>query len=159
MKKILWVLFSLTAVVGCTKTFSIAKPQNLSAYQVTLPASPNDIYYALRWALTSNGYPIVEEDLQNGIITTHYVPVGAASHYADVFGHKDFGVTNAHHQLEVRLIPKSGKTAVQIHSRVQSLVQPFRSTGSEEKKILAKIGDYLRKNHVQITNLGVVKEL
>lgn len=155
----IFLFLVFASLVGCTKTFSVAKPQNLPAYQATFAVSPNDLYYALRWALTNHGYPIADEDFQNGVITTHYVPVTATSHYVDVFGRKDFGVTNSHHQLEARLMPKEGVTIVTLHSRAQSVAQPFRSTGDEERKILAKMGDYLRKKNIQVTNLGLVKEL
>lgn len=155
--RIILIVFGFLAAVGCTKTFSVAKPKNLPAYRATFSASPNDLYYALRWALTANDYPIAVEDFQNGVITSRYVAVSASSHYLDVFGRRDFGVTNSYHQLEVRLTPKGEKTIVTLHSRIQGVAQPLRSTGEEEKKILAKIGDYLRKNTVQITNLGAVK--
>lgn len=141
--------------MGCTKTFRVASPTMPRIIKQEFAASPNDIYYALRWALRSHGYPIAEEDLQNGVIKTRYVPVKSNSHYVDVFGRPDYGVNGAYHQLELRLVPHNGKTEVQIGSRIQSVVANLKSTGGEEKMILGKITDYLRSPNAQVTNLGV----
>lgn len=152
-----WIV-SLTlamTTLACTKVHRTATPVMPKLYQQTYAATPNAIYYALRWALKTYGYPIAEEDLQNGIIKTRYVPVGATSHYIDVFTHKDFGVNGAYHQLEVRLVPKGGQTEVQVGSRIQAAVSPIYSSGEEEKLILSKVADYLRSQNAQVTNLGI----
>src|SRR3989338_7668450 len=122
---------------GCTKTLRTAKPSQPQMYKQTFAASPNDIYYALRWALRSYGYPIAEEDLQNGVIKSRYVPVKATSHYVNVFARPDYGVSAGYHQLEVRLIPQNGKTEVQIGSRIQSMIARLRSNGTEENLVLS----------------------
>lgn len=149
------LLFSLFSLSSCTKTVATAKPMALPAYKQTFAATPNEIYYALRWALKAYDYPIAEEDLNNGIIKSRYVPVKATSHYVDLFGHQDFGVSGAYHQLEVKLVPKNGHTEVQIDSRVQAVVKNIKSTGQEEELILTKVEDYLRSANTSVTNLGV----
>jgi len=158
MKKIfsasLFLCF-FVSLMGCTKTYRVATPSSPRLIKHTFAASPNDIYYALRWALRAYGYPIAEEDLQNGVIKTRYVPVKAHSHLLDTFGSPDYGINGAYHQLEVRLVPQNGKTEVQIGSRIQSVVANLKSSGREERLILEKVSHYLRSPNVQVTNLGV----
>lgn len=155
MKKILLLLCCLVPFTACTKVFRVAKPSSPHYFKRTYAASPNDIYYALRWALRTHGYPIAEEDLQNGVIKSRYVPVKARSHYLKLFGRQDFGVSGGYHQMEVRLVPRGGNTEVQIGSRIESMVVHLQSAGTEEGMILEKIADYLRSPQAQVTNLGV----
>lgn len=153
-----WLMMAaLTAGIlgGCTKVFRTAEPTAPQIFKKRYEATPNDLYYALRWALKTYGYPIAEEDLQNGIIKSRYVPVKAASHYIAVFGRQDYGASGAYHQLEVRLLPAGAQTEVQIGSRIQGVVSKLKSSGREEKMIFSKVGDYLRDPNIQVTNQGV----
>lgn len=152
-----WMMIAAAAVMlgGCAKVFRTAEPATPQIFKKRYEATPNDLYYALRWALKTYGYPIAEEDLQNGILKSRYVPVKATSHYVAVFGRKDYGVTGAYHQLEVRLLPAGAQTEVQIGSRIQGVVSKLQSSGREEKMIFAKVGDYLRDPNIQVTNQGV----
>lgn len=153
-----WLMIAALAagiLGGCTKVFRTATPTTPQIFKKRYEAAPNDLYYALRWALKTYGYPIAEEDLQNGIIKSRYVPVKAASHYIAVFGRQDYGVSGAYHQLEVRLLPAGAQTEVQIGSRIQGVVSKLQSSGREEKMIFSKVGDYLRDPGIQVTNQGV----
>lgn len=156
MKKIFFCFFAgLLFLSACTKTYTTAKPGEPKLYKKIYSAKPNDLYYALRWAFKAYGYPIAEEDLQNGVIKSRYVPVGANSHYIDVFRRKDFGLSGAYHQLEARLLPHGDKTTLQIGSRIQSIVANIHSTGREEAMLFEKVSDYLRSPNVQLTNQGI----
>lgn len=156
MKKML-ICFcaALLSLSACTKTYTVAKPSEPKLYKKVYSAKPNDLYYALRWAFKTYGYPIAEEDLQNGVIKSRYVPVRANSHYIDVFKHKDFGVSGAYHQMEARLLPHGDKTTLQIGSRIQGIVARIHSTGTEEAMLFEKVSDYLRSPTVQLTNQGI----
>lgn len=134
---------------------SIAK--NVHYESITYAAVPNDIYYAVRWALKENGYPIDKENLNEGVITTSWVPVTTDSHYIPVFGRRDYGVTNSYHQLQVQVTSEEGRTRVRIGSRVMGLVSNIESTGTEEKKVLANVGNYLRTKDPDVTNLGLIE--
>ena len=155
IKKLLLILCCFVSFTACAKVFRVAKPAQPHYYKKTYAASANDIYYALRWALRANGYPIAEEDLKNGVLKSRYVPVKANSHYLPLFGRQDFGANGAYHQLEIRLVPHNGTTEVQIGSRIESIVAHLQSAGTEEQMILQKVGDYLRSPNAQVTNLGV----
>ncbi|MBI4124344.1 MAG: hypothetical protein HY466_00240 [Deltaproteobacteria bacterium] len=152
---LLFASLLLCTSLACTKTYRTARPEMPKVYKKTFAANPNAVYYALRWALPAQGYPIADEDLHNGIIKTRYVPVGAVSHALPLFGRNDYGVNGAYHQLEVRLVPQGGRTEVQVGSRIQAVVSPLRSTGREEARLFDKIGDYLRDRNAALTNQGI----
>ncbi|MBN1283334.1 MAG: hypothetical protein JXA24_06150 [Proteobacteria bacterium] len=120
-------------------------------------ANPNDLYYAVRWALKEAGYPVDNEDLPGGVITTKWTPVTVDSHYMEVFGQKDYGVTNSYHQLEVRIVPQAGRSLVEVGSRVKTIAHGLKSSGTEERRVLACVGDYLRSGEPNLTNLGITE--
>lgn len=151
----LFSALGLLLSVGCTKTYSVAKETSPKLIQKEFSASPNDLYYALRWAFRNHGYPMAVEDFQNGVLKTRFVSVKPSSHYILIFDRKDFGVTGAYHQLEARLVPRGGKTVLQIGSRIKGIIANIHSNGSEEAMILSKVADYLRDPNVPITNQGV----
>lgn len=153
--RLFFLLLFGSMALSCAKTYSVAQPKMPKIYQKSFSATPNDIYYALRWVFRSFGYPIAEEDLQNGVIKSRYVPVKATSHYVKIFGRKDYGVTGAYHQLEARLVPKGGGVIVQVGSRFQGIVASLKSTGREENLVLDKVSDYLRSPSAQVTNQGL----
>lgn len=155
-------MISLAGVVLLVFAASCSKPlitatasDNVLFMSRDYGASANDLYYATRWALGEAGYPIAREDLQDGVITTAWLPVKSDSHYVPVFDRRDFGVTNSYYRLEIRIEPDGGQTEVKVGSRVKGIVSKLRSSGIEEDKILARIGDYVRKGEPEITNLGI----
>lgn len=149
-------LFLLFFVSSCAKPLASAKvAKDVEYASRDYAASANDIYYAMRWALVECGYPTSNENLQDGVITTAWVPVKSSSHYVDTFGRPDYGVTNSYHQLEIQVVPDGGRTTVKVGSRVKTLVARLKSSGTEEKKILDSIGTRLRKSEPTLTNLGI----
>lgn len=154
--KIIVASILLVAAAGCTKPLAGARMAGEVEYvSRDFAAVPNDIYYAVRWALGEGGYPVAKEDLQNGIVTSSWLPVKSDSHYAGTFGRRDLGVTNSYYQIEVQVIPGEGRTSVKVGSRVKTLVAGLKSSGGEERKVLDRIGDCLRKNEPNVTNLGI----
>ncbi len=72
-----------------------------------------------------------------------------------MFDRRDYGVTNSYYQLDIRVVDKSGRTLVKVGSRVKTLANKLKSSGEVEHKVLADVGNYLRKSAPDITNLGV----
>ena len=146
----------LAVMASCNNHFVNAKvSKDVEYFKHEYDASANQCYYALRWALKMNGYPIVKENLRDGIIETAWVPANADSHYMPYFGRKDSGVSGTYHQLEVKVVPIGGKTTLEVASRIKSVVSTMKSSGFEERKILAEVGDYLRAGEPVITNEGI----
>lgn len=141
---------------ACTRPLADAEvAKSVHYYSRDFAATPNEIYYALRWALEEGGWPVAGENLQGGIIKTSWLPVTSDSHYIDVFGRRDFGVTNSYHRLEINVVPEGDRTAVEIGSRTKALVARLKSSGVEERRVLDLIGNYLRRGEPAVTNLGI----
>ncbi len=149
------ILFSLT-VSSCGKALIDSREYtDGKRWSRDYNALPNDIYYAIRWALRDHGYPIGNENLHQGLITTAWMPVKSDSHCVWLFDRCDYGVINSYYQLDVYVHTGTGRTLVKIGSRLKGLVENQVSTGREEKKILASIGDFLRKSTPDISNVGI----
>lgn len=156
---ILVLLVGITAG-ACNKPFLRAKAsKNVHFESEVYKASANDCYYALRYAFKVNGYSLSSENLTDGILTTTWLPVTSDSHYLPLFDSRDYGVTGAYHQLEARVVPRGHTTTkLEIGSKVKAVVTGLKSSGVEEKKILATVGDYLRKHEPEITNEGLEED-
>jgi uncharacterized lipoprotein len=143
-------------LAGCSKPMAEARIVKNIDYQTDdYAAQPNDVYYAIRNAFARNGYTVASENLAEGVITSTWQPTTSDSHYFPVFGRRDLGAINSYYQLEVQVAPDSGRTRVKVGTRVKSLVSNLTSTGIEEGKILAGVGDSLRKAEPTVTNLGI----
>ncbi len=151
------VVVSLMLVaVGCSKPLADAQViKNIHYFSDDYAAQPNDVYYALRFALEQNGFPMNAENMQDGVFTTAWLPVTSDSHYIPLFNRKEYSVTNSFFQLDIRVVPMDGRTQVDVGTRVKSLVDKLKSSGVIERQVLADIGNFLRKGEPTITNLGV----
>lgn len=150
------VLCILAPLFSCSKPLIDARlVERVEYYSRDYAALPNDVYYAIRWALKEHDYPVDKEEMQTGTLLTSWVPVTSDSHFVPVFGRRDYGVTNSYYQLDVQVVGGEPRTVVKVASRAKGLVSNLRSSGIEEKKILDGIGNYLRKQAPDITNLGV----
>lgn len=153
---ILALVIFAASLVSCSKPLVSASVKGDIGYlSRDFAATPNNVYYAIRWALQERRYPIANEDLQGGILTSAWVPTKSDSHYIEMFGKPDMGVTNSYYQLEVQVIPQGSRTEVKVGTRIKSVVSTLKSTGFEERKILSSIGDNLRKSEPDISNLGI----
>lgn len=155
-------LFFMVAVMfaaqACAKPLATAKVlPEVNYISREFAAVPNDVYYSVRWGLDQHGYEVATEDLENGIITTAWRPVTSDSHYLPFFNRRDYSVTNSYHQLEIHISSQDGRSRVKVGSRIKSLVSNLKSSGIEERKVLASIGDYLGTSEPEITNLRVTR--
>ncbi len=151
---------ALIAVINfsaCSKPMAEAKERSLVKVARTFNTDANEAYYAVRWALKTSGYSITNEDLQNGVVMSSWLPSKVDSFYVDPWGgHPDFGADGAYYRLEVKIVPTddSGKTRVEVISHVKSLIAHLHSSQIYEKKILSKVSDYLRNPDLRVTNIG-----
>lgn len=155
---IIVLVLVLGVIAGaCNKPFLRAKTsKNVEFESKVFNATPNDCYYALRYAFKVNGYSMGSENLMDGVLTTTWTPVTSDSHYMQVFDSRDYGVTGSYHQLEARVVPRGqDNTKLEVASRVKGVASNVKSSGVEERRILATVGDYLRKHEPEITNEGI----
>lgn len=142
--------------MGCAKPLVRASAKMMEPVARSYPADPNQVYYAIRWALAHRGYPVASEHLPSGLITTAWLPTTADSHFLQPFRSRDYGTTGGHHQLELRVANEGpGRTRVEIVSRLKSVLAYVQSSGRQETAVLDEIGHYLHSGDIQVTNTGV----
>jgi len=105
--------------------------------------------------LNATGYIIANENATEGTITSTWQPTKSDSHALDLFNRRDFGANGAYYQLEIHVTNESGKTRVDVGSRVDSVVANLKSTGIEERRVLNVIGNYLRSSEPELSNIGL----
>jgi hypothetical protein len=155
---LLFVVAVVFAASACAKPLATAKVlPDVNYISREFAAEPNDVYYSVRWGLDQNGYAVAHEDLKSGIVTTTWQPVTSDSHYVPMFDRRDYIVTKSYHQLEIQISSQDGRSRVKVGSRIKSLVSNLKSSGIEERKVLASIGDHLGTGEPEITNLGVTR--
>lgn len=157
--KIIVLLFAI-AFTACAKPAVVGKEQTLAPVERIFVADPNQAYYAIRWALAATGYPVGSEDLRNGVISTTWVPALAGSQYLDPYdrndpGARDWGNTGGYFRMDLQVIPEGDKTRIVVTERVRSVIANIKSSGEQEARVLAKIGDYLRNGDPDVTNVGI----
>ena len=161
MRKIATVFLILIAssIAACSKPMvsSTINP-DVKYLSRDYAAVPNDIYYAVRAVFRDLDYPVNEENLSSGVITSTWMPTTSDSHYMLLFDRKEYGVTNSYYQMEVQVVSEEGRTRVKAGTRLKGIVANQHSSGIEEKKLLDLVGNYLRKSPPDVTNLGLVNE-
>lgn len=155
-KKLIPLVLFFAVLCGCPKNGIQARViEDVKYYTNDYAANITDINAAIKWALEENKYKLNSEDVSGGVFTTTWEPVKSDSHFMPFFGRRDMGVTNSYHQLEIKVVSEDGRTKVKAGSRIKSLVPNLESTGTEEKKVLLSVGDYLRKQEPEVTNFGI----
>jgi hypothetical protein len=160
MKRIAWISFAiiLVTIAACSKPLAIATVNPKVRYVTReYTATPNDVYYAVRWALDQHGYALDQENLADGIVTSTWGPIRSDSHYVEMFNRPQYTANSAYYQLDVKIAPEGDGTKVKVGTRIKSLTSMLMSSGVEEDKVLVSVGDYLRTDAPDITNLGAGK--
>lgn len=157
-RRLILTLLLIVMCAGCSNSVVNAKTsKDVHYYSRTYSATPNQCYYALRWALKINGFPLAHENLHAGVLKTSWEPVSSDSHYIEPFDSRDYGVTGAYHQLEVKVVPIGTKTKVEVGSRVKSVAVGVKSSGIQERRVLAQVGNYLRDAEPALSNDGIAE--
>ena len=116
------------------------------------------VFEAARRALTEEGYKLLEDQPDHGILETGWVPSKAASHYVDLFDRKDYATVGSYYKLHVEVVPQEDRQRVEIRSIVKSTISNLKSSGSEENRIFSRISDLLRSASIEITNVGMTEK-
>lgn len=148
-------LLLIFTLLGCNKAVVHGKVRPIAPIAQTYSSSTTETFAAAKKALTLLGYEIKEEDATEGLLRTDWRSTKSSSHYTELFDQKDYGTVGAYYRLEVKVGEQDGKGKVWVSAPVKSLVGHQKSTTTEEKKVLQKIGDLLRSPDFEMTNLGV----
>lgn len=156
----LLMIMMLLVAAACSKPLIQGKEQTTKSYEKTFSATPNQVYYAIRWALAEDSYPVGREDLANGEISTTWVPTTPNSHFINPFDRtdpdtRDYDNFAGYYKLVLNVTPEGGKTRVVISSRVRTIVHEVKSSGLQEEDVFKKIGNYLRSDDPEVSNLGL----
>lgn len=155
MKKGWLGIMVMLSMVACAKGVVTATTHDGVPVEKSYFADTNKVYYAVRWAMEQNGYPVAREDLQNGHLESGWLATKSDSHYIPVFGRQDYGVNGSYYKFNIDIIPDGSQTHVKVTSEMKTLIHNLASSGREEKALLAKTADFLRTGDVPLTNVGI----
>lgn len=155
MKKILPLLLLTLLIGGCNRAIVHGRERPIEPLSRSYPQPVDQTFQAAKQALTQLGYEIRQEDKGEGLIRSSWVSTKATSHYTDLFDQKDYGTVGTYYRVELKVTAHNGKSQVTVGLPVKSLVPHQKSTYREERRVLRKIADLLRKDDFEMTNLGV----
>lgn len=162
MKKIIFRLLTLISAIlffsagMCTKVAVYGTDTNTDAvvkiYNADLYSSADRIQKAIE----SLGYAVTRADDTVTRFTTAWKLAPPDSHYSSYFNRKDFSASlGAYYQLVVEVTDLSPRLRVSVSTQVKSVAGKLTSANVLEKKILARIDDFLRSPQIEMTNVGV----
>ncbi len=147
-------LISLLVLTACNKPVVQGKVRPISPLTRSYSHATPTTFEATRQALTLLGYQIRKENPEEGRLQTEWRSTTATSHYTEVFDQKDFGTVGTYYRLEIQVREKGNGSEVEVAAPVKSLVAHQKSTSQVEKKLLKKVGDLLRGDDFEMTNVG-----
>ncbi len=154
--KYLPLLIALLATTGCTKVLVYGKDHPAAAtIEKKFSAPAKETFESGKKALDMLGYKIDDSDEAKGSIRSGWMSTKSNSHYLDLFERKDYGTTGAYYRVEISIEEEGGKSVVTISTPVRSLVNHVISSGREERRVLNKMADLLRREDFEMTNVGV----
>ena len=152
MKK--WLLLALALLPACNKAVVHGRERPAEPVTQRYDRPVPEIFAAAKTALSQLGYEIRDSDESRGLIRTGWTATRAGSHYTEIFDRKDYGTTGAYYRLDLTVEEREGKTEVSVAAPVKSLVPHQVSSRREERKVLSKIADLLRREDFEMTNVG-----
>jgi hypothetical protein len=120
-----------------------------------------DVYTAMEQtqrALEALNYKVllVQEGMDQ--MKTGWRPTPPDSHYFSLFGRKDYsGNAGVYYQVIVDFVDDGTQVKVSVYTQIKSLVGKLKSSFVIEKKVLAKLDDFLRSPQIEINNVGVTE--
>lgn len=148
-------LFVLLTGSACNKAILHSKDREMEPVSRTFATSVPDALRVAKEVLLNLGYKIDNEDPAAATLKTGWRSTRASSHYLDLFDRQDYGTVGAYYRIDLRVKESSGKADVEVSAPVRSVIGRIRSSHREEKKILGKIADQLRREDFEMTNVGV----
>lgn len=149
-------LFLFLSAGMCTKVAVYGTDTNTDAvvkiYNADLYSSADRIQKAIE----SFGYAVTRVDDMATRFTTAWKLVPPDSHYSGYFNRKDFSASQgSYYQLIVEVTDLSPRLRVSVSTQVKSVAGKLTSAHVLEKKVLARIDDFLRSPQIEMTNVGV----
>lgn len=148
------LLAMIGSLTGCNRVLLHSKDKDMDPLTQVFSIGTDDALKTAKEALTVLGYKIEREESSS--LKTRWESTKASSHYVDLFGHKDYGTVGAYYRLVVQVANKDGKAEVSVSAPIRSVItRRVYSANREEKKVLKKMADLIRKDDFEITNVGL----
>ena len=152
----IWISFSAQT---CTMVIVHGKDHATQPYKASFQSDRGSILAAAKKSLEDKGFQILTYEETPGKIVTGWRPVAADSHYFNLFGRKDYGVSDgAYYQLFVDLIDEGNQTKVLISTTTKNIVGKLESSGKIEKAVISDMEVLLQSPQIEMTNVGVSKK-
>ncbi len=155
---ILLVFLGLALALGggsaCQRKILYSKDREMKSVSRLFNTSADEAFRAGREAVTRLGYRVERENIPQKTLQTGWISTKANSHYVDLFDHQDYGTVGAYYRLELRVEESEGKALVEVSAPVRSIVGRMKSSQREEKKVLQKIADLVRREDFELSNVG-----
>lgn len=150
------LVFASLSFTACTTALIDGKVTAFEGVSKVFDCDANKAYYAVRWAIQQEGYPVASENLVDGVLETDWIPTKSDSHYIAPFGRRDYGANAAYHQVVVNISPvNGGKTKVEVITKINAVFAHGKTSLVQENKVMSRVADYLRNPNITVTNLGL----
>lgn len=148
-----------TSAQLCTKAIVHGRDYDTQPKTETYEHNRKTINEAIEKTLDHFGYDIVSKNEEGGNFVAGWKPVTVDSHYFDLFGRKDYGLSDgAYYKLLVDIIPQGQRMKVAVATTVKSVSGKLNSSGKLEKKFIKQLSAYLRSPQIEMTNVGVTEK-
>lgn len=158
MTKAILLGFLIFSFIGCSKPMVTGKDVAMEPVIKSFNAPREAVFEAANQALRDMKYKVEYADLDQGALRTGWVPTTADSHYIELFGREDYGVTNAYYHLAVRLSEEDDRMTVEVSAPLRTIIAKMHSSHRQEKKFLSKMKDFLRPADFKVTNIGTLDD-
>jgi hypothetical protein len=157
-RRLLWgiTMFAVISSSSCTKVLLHSKDKEHPAVSQLFNTSVEEGVKVGREALVRLGYKISREDTDPPQILTGWQSAKAASHYIDLFDRKDYGTISAYYRMKLTVEERAGRALISVSTPTRSIISGrLKTSFREERKVLRKIADLIRKEDFDITNVQV----
>lgn len=146
----------MICIAACSKPMAEGRvSKDIRYIAKKFDANKEEVFYAVRWALKINGYPIARENQNEGVVESTWLPTKSDSHALILFDRPEFPVNGGYYQLIVNVTPEDGRMRISVGSKFKAVMTGLKSTGIEERRVLREIGNYLRVKEPDVTNIGL----
>lgn len=164
MFRALYIIFFLLLWFGstgqtCTKEIVYGKDYYTQPKTAWFSNDQATVMTAVQKTLEQLGYQLHNIDNEKGRIVTGWRPVEGDSHYFNLFGRRDYGISDgAYYRLTVDLAQEGSQIKVAVGTTIKTVVGKLETTGKLERRIIDQLETYLRPPQIEMTNVGVRKK-
>lgn len=147
------------SAVACSRPLVTGRDVEMKSVTMSFNAPLIATFEAAEQALRNMDYKVEYADKDQGVLRTGWMPTKVDSHYLELFGRRDYGITGAYYHVAVRITADGPSVSkLEVSAPIRTIISRMHSSHVIEKKFLAKVKDLLRPADIQVTNIGVVEK-